>query len=266
MSLFRLAYDALICNDVSEKVILANKLIHYKGLKNAHPKCNIKKISIPGRPKKPALVNFNGAPKRDKSELGMIKNIHAICHIEFNAINLALDAIYRFQEMPIEYYDDWIKVAIEESYHFTLLRKYLESLEYQYGDFDAHNGLWQMTVETDYDVLARMALVPRVLEARGLDVTPSIKKKFSGSKYNKMVSILDIIFEDEIGHVKIGNFWYQYLCKKRKIDPIKTFDQLIKKHIGTNLRGPFNIEARLLSDFSQSELDYLEHPELLIIK
>ena len=180
MSLFRLAYDALICNDVSEKVILANKLIHYKGLKDAHPKCNIKKISIPGRPKKPALVNFNGAPKRDKSELGMIKNIHAICHIEFNAINLALDAIYRFQEMPIEYYDDWIKVAIEESYHFTLLRKYLESLEYQYGDFDAHNGLWQMTVETDYDVLARMALVPRVLEARGLDVTPSIKKKFSG--------------------------------------------------------------------------------------
>lgn len=266
MSLFRLAYDALICNDVSEKVILTSKLIHYKGLKNAHPKCNIKKISIPGRPQKPTLVNFNGAPKRDKSELGMIKNIHAICHIEFNAINLALDAIYRFQEMPIEYYDDWIKVAIEESYHFTLLRKYLESLEYQYGDFDAHNGLWQMTVETDYDVLARMALVPRVLEARGLDVTPSIKKKFSGSKYNEMVSILDIIFEDEIGHVKIGNFWYQYLCKKRKIDPIKTFDQLIKKHIGTNLRGPFNIEARLLSDFSQSELDYLEHPELLIIK
>ena len=263
MSLFKLAYDALTSNDVAEKVILTSKLIHYKDVKDVHPKCNIKKILIPGRPQKPNLVNFNGAPKRDKSELGMIKNIHAICHIEFNAINLALDAIYRFQEMPIEYYDDWIKVAVEESYHFTLLRNYLESLGYQYGDFDAHNGLWQMTVETNYDVLARMALVPRVLEARGLDVTPSIKKKFGGSKYNEMVAILDTIFEDEIGHVKIGNFWYKYLCKMRNIDPIKTFDQLIKKHIGTNLRGPFNTEARLLSDFSQSELDYLEHPEIL---
>ena len=108
MSLFRLAYDALICNDVDEKVILTNKLIRYKGFKDSHSKCNIKKILIPGRPQKPTLVNFNGAPKRDKSEQGMIKNIHAICHIEFNAINLALDAIYRFQEMPIEYYDDWI--------------------------------------------------------------------------------------------------------------------------------------------------------------
>jgi len=263
MSLFKQAYDALLCDDVDEKIILTSKLIRYQSLKDMRPRFKISKIPIPGRPLKPTLVNFSGAPKRDKSELGMIKNIHAICHIEFNAINLALDAIYRFQEMPIDYYYDWIKVATEESYHFTLLRKYLESLNYQYGEFDAHNGLWQMTVDTDYDVLARMALVPRVLEARGLDVTPSIRKKFSGSKYIEMVEILDIIFEDEIGHVKIGNSWYKYLCKERGIDPVKTFDQLIKKHIGTNLRGPFNIEARLLSDFTQSELDYLEHPELL---
>ncbi len=263
MSLFELAYDALTCNDVDEKLSLTKKLIQYQGLRDMGSKVKIKKIQIPGRPLKPALVNFDGAPKRDKSGIGMIKNIHAICHIEFNAINLALDAIYRFQEMPIEYYGDWIKVAVEESHHFTLLKNYLESLEHQYGDFDAHNGLWQMTVDTDYDVLVRMALVPRVLEARGLDVTPNIRRKFNGSKYGEMVAILDIIFKDEIGHVKIGNYWYQYLCKERKIDPIKTFDELIKKHIGTNLRGPFNIEARLLSNFSQAELDYLEHPELL---
>lgn len=106
----------------------------------------------------------------------MIKNIHAICHIEFNSINLALDAIYRFQEMPHQYYADWIKVANEETIHFSLIKDYLESVGYSYGDFDAHNGLWQMTVDTDYDVLSRMALVPRVLEARGLDVTPRIRK------------------------------------------------------------------------------------------
>ena len=118
-----------------------------------------------------------------------------------------------------------------------------------------------MSVDTDYDVLARMALVPRVLEARGLDVTPSIRKKFSGSKFARMVEILDIIFEDEIGHVKIGNYWYKYLCNKRGIDLVQTFDELIKKHIGSSLRGPFNTEARLLSDFSRDELKYLENPE-----
>ena len=163
--------------------------------------------------------------------------------------------------MPLQYYLDWIKVATEESYHFSLLKEYLEELGYHYGDFDAHNGLWQMSVDTDYDVLVRMALVPRVLEARGLDVTPSIKKKFSGSKFSRMVDILDIIFEDEIGHVKIGNYWYRYLCNKRDIDLVKTFDELIKKHIGSSLRGPFNTEARLLSNFSRDELEYLENPE-----
>ena len=118
-----------------------------------------------------------------------------------------------------------------------------------------------MAVDTDYDILARMALVPRVLEARGLDVTPSIRKKFSGSRFKRMVEILDIIFKDEIGHVKIGNYWYRYLCNQRDIDPVQTFDELIKKHIGSNLRGPFNTEARLLSDFSHAELEYLEQPE-----
>ena len=192
MSLFEDSYSALTCNNLEEKIRLTNYLKKYKNLSDLGPQFQIKKMPSPGRPKKPRLVDFHGAPKRDKSELGMIKNIHAICHIEFNAINLALDAIYRFQEMPHQYYCDWIKVSTEESYHFSLLNQYLEELGYRYGDFDAHNGLWQMSVDTDYDVLARMALVPRVLEARGLDVTPSIKKKFSGTKFNQMVEILDI--------------------------------------------------------------------------
>ena len=264
MSLFEQAYEALMCNEIDKKILLTRELEnHQVSNKSIQAKFDIKKILIPGRPLRPNLVNFKGSQKRDRSELGMIKNIHAICHIEFNSINLALDAIYRFQEMPIQFYIDWIKVATEETIHFSLLREYLQTLSYDYGEFEAHNGLWQMTVDTDYDVLSRMALVPRVLEARGLDVTPSIKKKFKHSKFNEMVAILDIIFRDEIGHVKIGNYWYQYLCSERGIDPIRTFDTLIKKHIGSNLRGPFNTEARLLSNFSQTELNYLEHPELL---
>ena len=264
MSLFKLAYEALVCNNVEKKILLIGDLKkHQIPLDIKKSKVNVIKILSPGRPLKPHLVDFKGAPKRDRSDLGMIKNIHAICHIEFNSINLALDAIYRFQEMPHQYYADWIRVANEETTHFLLIKDFLESVGHSYGDFDAHNGLWQMTVDTDYDVLSRMALVPRVLEARGLDVTPRIRKKFKDANLHKMVEILDIIFKDEIGHVKIGNYWYQYLCHKRDLDPIKTFDSLIKKHIGSNLRGPFNIEARLLSNFSQNELDYLEHPELL---
>ena len=263
MQLFKLTFDALMCNDVSEKISLTQKLKkHQIKSQNLKSKLIVKKITIPGRPLKPKLVNFQTSPKRDRSDLGMIKNIHAICHIEFNAINLALDAVYRFQEMPLQYYLDWLKVANEEATHFSLLSDYLQELGYQYGDFDAHNGLWQMTVDTDYDVLSRMALVPRVLEARGLDVTPSIRAKFKNSNFNKMVEILDIIYRDEIGHVKIGNHWYHYLCSERKLDSILKFDSLIRKHIGSNLRGPFNTEARLLSDFSQAEINYLEHPEI----
>ena len=190
MSLFELAYEALISNDVERKILLINDLKKYQiPLEINESKVNVIQILSPGRPLKPNLVDFKGAPKRDRSGLGMIKNIHAICHIEFNSINLALDAIYRFQEMPHKYYEDWIQVASEETIHFSLLKNYLESIGYSYGDFDAHNGLWQMTIDTDYDVLSRMALVPRVLEARGLDVTPRIRKQFKDSKHHKMVDI-----------------------------------------------------------------------------
>ena len=260
MQLFKIAFEALMCDDVNEKLSLTSQLNSYDVcLESITDKFSVKKIKNPGRPLKPKLVSFQTMPKRDQSDLGMIKTIHSICHIEFNAINLALDAVYRFQNMPIKYYQDWIKVAYEESHHFKLLNDYLELLGFAYGDFDAHNGLWEMTTKTDYDVLARMALVPRVLEARGLDVTPSIQAKFTDSKFTKIVDILNVIYRDEIGHVKIGNYWFHYLCKDRNLDPILTFDALIKKHIGSKLRGPFNVEARLLSDFSQAELNYLDH-------
>ena len=263
MQLFKFAFEALMCNEVNEKLTLTSQLNSYDiCLESIADKLIVKKINKPGRPSKPKLVSFRTTPKRDRSDIGMVKTIHSLCHIEFNAINLALDAVYRFQDMPIKYYQDWIKVAYEESYHFTLLNDYLQSLDFEYGDFEAHNGLWEMTTKTDYDVLSRMALVPRVLEARGLDVTPSIQTKFRASKFYKMVDILDVIYRDEIGHVKIGNHWFHYLCKERNLDPISTFDGLIKKHIGSTLRGPFNVEARLLSDFTQAELEYLDCKDL----
>ncbi len=249
-----------MCDNVAEKITQVSQLHTLKNTQalNYQSSYQISAIEFPGRPLKPTLARFNGMPKRGKSDLGFIETIHAICHIEFNAINLALDAAYRFRGMPDQFYQDWIQVAFEESQHFQLLNNYLIELGYQYGDFDAHNGLWKMTFETDYDVLARMALVPRVLEARGLDATPKIQKRFKNSNFKPMVKLLDIIFQDEIGHVKIGNFWFHYLCKNRKLDPIETFESPIQKHIGESLRGPFNIDARKSANFTDQELAYLQ--------
>ena len=259
MNPFELAYSALMSCNIDEKIELTNKLYFDSLNEDLNYKINhhLHKIKEPGRPPKPNLVRFQNVPKRDNSDVGMIKTIHAICHIEFNAINLALDSVYRFRSMPEKFYKDWIRVAFEEAKHFKLINNYFNELGYNYGDFSAHNGLWTMTYETDYDVLSRMALVPRVLEARGLDVTPKIQKKFKNSKFTKMSDILDIIFADEIGHVKIGNYWFNSLCKQRGLEPLNTFDKLLKKHVGPKLRGPFNFEARKLADFSQTELDYL---------
>ena len=260
MNVFELSFKALMCGDINEKIERVDQIQLLKNTQGLNFQAGypIQPVEFPGRPSKPNLVRFQSIPQRNKTDLGMIKTIHAICHIEFNAVNLALDAIYRFREMPDQFYQDWIQVAFEESKHFQLLNNHLIELGYQYGDFDAHNGLWKMTHETDYDVLARMALVPRVLEARGLDATPKIQKRFKDAHFDKMVSLLDIIFNDEIGHVKIGNFWFHYLCKARQIDPIEAFDGFIKKHIGEQLRGPFNLEARKLANFNQDELNYLE--------
>lgn len=193
------------------------------------------------------------------SKEGHASLIHSICHIEFNAINLALDAVYRFRDMPEEYYLDWAKVAAEEAYHFSLLQSHLKSLGHQYGDFKAHNGLWRMAQDTADDVLVRMALVPRVLEARGLDVTPSIIKKLHYIKDNEAIRILDIIFEDEIGHVGIGTKWFHYMCEQRNVDKVETFMALMKKHLKGKIRGPYHNEARKKAGFSDAELEYLQN-------
>lgn len=184
--------------------------------------------------------------------------IHALAHIEFNAINLALDAVWRFSEMPRDYYQDWLQVAKEEAYHFSLLRAHLQSLGFDYGDFDAHNSLWEMVEKTQGDVLARMALVPRTLEARGLDATPPLKHKLMQAGDQAAAAILDIILHDEIGHVAIGNRWFYYLCDQRGLDRHSTFEQLRHAYQAPALRPPFNLSARKQAGFSDLELAYLQ--------
>ncbi|VAW52587.1 FIG00005326: uncharacterized protein [hydrothermal vent metagenome] len=218
----------------------------------------IQSLHVPGRPLAPELVDAKDVPRRNIASLnGRLALVHAIAHIEFNAINLALDAIYRFQQMPEQYYTDWCLVAAEEALHFTMLYEYLESHGVAYGDYLAHNGLWEMAVKTDSDVMVRMALVPRVLEARGLDVTPGMIAKLQSTGDVQLIAILQKIFDDEIGHVKIGSFWYKTLCEERGLDSEKTFLELIEKYMKGAKFGPFDIESRLEAGFSEVELQSL---------
>lgn len=183
--------------------------------------------------------------------------MHSIAHIEFNAINLALDIIWRFPGMPDDFYYDWLQVAQEEAYHFSLVRGHLASTGYQYGDFAAHNGLWDMAEKTADDLLARLALVPRTLEARGLDVSPAIQNKLRAVNDNRGVEILDIILRDEIGHVKTGNRWYLYCCEQQNQDPVAAYAALIDTYRVGKPRGPFNVQARMAAGFTQADIDWL---------
>lgn len=214
---------------------------------------------VAGHPDKPKLVAPRDLPRRRNSaETGTATLIHAITHIEFNAINLAWDAVARFPDLPRQFYDDWARVAFEESQHFMLLREHLLSLGYDYGDFPAHSSMWDMAQKNHHDPLIRMALVPRVLEARGLDVTPKMMNKLRGSGDLRAVEILELILKEEIGHVKIGTRWFNYLCDQRGVDPLATFKDLLDNYFAGELRGPFNTEARKLADFTDAEMALLE--------
>jgi uncharacterized ferritin-like protein (DUF455 family) len=214
---------------------------------------------IPGRPARPELVAHTQLKQRSmKTVEGRAALIHALAHIELNAIDLALDIVWRFAGMPDEFYRQWLQVAGEEAHHFTLLRDHLLTLGYRYGDFPAHGALWEMAEKTRHDLLARLALVPRTLEARGLDASPPIKAKLVAAGDHRAGEILDIILRDEIGHVAVGNRWYRYLCEQRALDPVSTYAELAARHGAPRLRGPFNIEARRAAGFDAAELKALE--------
>jgi len=215
-------------------------------------------LGVPGRPEKPQRVAATAVQKRSPfTTEGRAALVHSICHIEFNAINLALDAAWRYDGMPEAYYRDWLRVADEEAQHFTLLHAHLQDMGWRYGDFPGHDGLWNMCEKTRDDVLARMALVPRTLEARGLDATPLIQaklKRVNTPDALRAVEILDIILRDEVGHVAIGNHWYRWLCEREGRDPESTYPELVARYEAPRLRPPFNLEARGRAGFSAEEL------------
>jgi len=210
---------------------------------------------LPGRPSNPQLVPHNQIKQFSLlTDEGKAALVHSVTHIEFNAIDLALDILWRFSGMPDQFYLDWARIAQEEALHFSLLRDHLVTLGYDYGSFPAHNALWVMAEKTKADILARIGLVPRTLEARGLDVSPGVKEKLIGAGDHKGAAIFNIILKDEIGHVLAGNHWYRYICTKRGIDPIKTYDELVEKYDPPKIRAPYNIEARRLAGFAEEEI------------
>ncbi|WP_250492570.1 ferritin-like domain-containing protein [Caballeronia sp. GAWG1-1] len=222
---------------------------------------------LPGRPEAPELVEPSSLKRRSmQSDAGRAVLLHALAHIEFNAINLALDAVWRFPSMPTAFYIDWLKVAAEEAHHFSLLTARLAQFGHVYGDFPAHDGLWEMAERTRADVLARMALVPRTLEARGLDASPPIRKRLAQAGDEASAAILDVILRDEIGHVLIGNHWFRFLCDAASLEPHPTYERLAKQYHAPKLRGPFNFEARRDAGFDEAELRALagldENPSL----
>jgi len=211
--------------------------------------------SVPGRPAQPVLVAPRDVVHRSMgSPEGQAAMVHAMAHIEFNAINLALDALWRFPDMPRDYYADWLLVANEEALHFSLLAAHLQTLGFPYGCFTAHNSLWDMAEKTQHDVLARIALVPRTMEARGLDASPAVRAKLAQAGDMGAAVILDRILRDEVGHVLIGNRWYGWLCTQRGLEPVATYAALAKEYKAPVMRGPFNLAARRAAGFSEEEL------------
>ena len=223
------------------------------------PHTPVEPIGVAGHPAKPVLVDPSEVRRRRLGSLeGRAALVHAITHIEFNAMNLALDAVYRFREMPRQYYLDWLSVAADEARHFQLLSRRLQSLGFSYGDFPAHNGLWEMAQRSADDCMKRMALVPRVLEARGLDVTPGMIERLQTAGDGETAGILRIILEEEVRHVEIGTHWFRVCCDQRGLEPESTFLGLLRDHFSGSLRGPFNMPARVQAGFTQREMEAIE--------
>ena len=215
-------------------------------------------IGVPGRPARPRLVSARQVPQRGLgTPAGRAALVHAVAHIEFNAINLAWDAVYRFRGMPADYYVDWARCADDEARHFAMLAERLAELGHAYGDFDAHNGLWDMAEKTADRDTARMALVPRVLEARGLDVTPGIIERLTGVGDTRTVAILQVILREEVAHVAAGTRWFHWCCARDGVAPRETFIALLREHFSGALRGPFNLPARRQAGFDAEEMDAL---------
>ena len=254
-SLFLAVAEALRCSEIDQKLALTTAVEIEWLAGELHWRDPSPVVLVCGIPEKPALIPPKAVPQRSPSTVeGRARLLHAIVHIEFSAINLALDHAARFRDMPKSYYADWIGVAAEEAYHFRILRDRLRSLGHDYGDFPAHAGLWEMAERTEDDVLARMALVPRLLEARGLDATPPIQRKLEQAGDHESARLLDIILHDEIGHVSLGDRWFRQLCEARHLEPESTYRDLLRQFKAPRPILPMNETARLAAGFSSAEL------------
>jgi uncharacterized ferritin-like protein (DUF455 family) len=261
MELREQALQALCVADPGMKVAQARQLHQRAASLSIAAVAPAPQPGVPGRPSRPELVHPAKVPRRSpfKPE-GLAALLHAIAHIEFNAINLALDAVWQFDAMPREFYLDWTRIAAEEAAHFELLAGHLSSQGHAYGDFAAHDNLWTMCEKTRHDIVARMALVPRTLEARGLDATPLIQAKLrlvNTPAALRAVEILDVILREEIGHVAVGNHWYRWLCVREGLDPVTHYAELVARYDAPRLYPPFNESARRRAGFSEAELAWL---------
>ena len=256
--LFAAAQRCLMTENPGQKVSLVHKLaadFRAGQLQITDQSPAVEPIADPGRPALPTLIEPRKLPQRGLgSEEGRAALVHAIAHIEFNAINLACDAVYRFRNMPDAYYADWVGIAEDEARHFQLLDQRLAELGHVYGDFDAHNGLWEMAVLTADSCLQRMALVPRVLEARGLDVTPAMIHRLRSVGDSTTAGILEVILREEVPHVAAGSRWFTWCCEQEGVESESTFADLLDRHMKGSLRGPFNLEARYAAGFSKAEI------------
>ena len=263
--------SALMCIDPGKKARECQQLYQsWLAMSDYERQCSIdcdtasvlRPIDAPGRPAKPELVDSRRLPRRRLgTDAGRTALVHSLAHIEFNAINLALDAIYRFRHQPAQYIDDWLRVAADEGTHFLLLENRLKTLGAHYGQLPAHDGLWDMARRTAHDVLVRMALVPRILEARGLDVAPPMIDKLRQLSDHETADILQRIYTDEITHVAVGNRWFGYFCDQRNLDGVAVFRDLLQGENSAFLRSPYNISARLNAGFNQKELNLIKEME-----
>ena len=261
ITLFDFAERCLYDADIAQKLAITHRaqelaLAECLSFQSAQPP---KSIADTRFPDKPALMMPRDMPRRRMdSPAGKAAFFHALAHIEFMAIYLAWDIIYRFRGLPEQFYLDWLKIADEEAQHFELLSNHLLTLGVVYGDLPAHKGLWSHAEDTADDLLARLAVVPRCMEARGLDVTPVMIEKLKAQDDEAGVAILARIYQDEIGHVERGSFWLNYFSRQRGLDPEQTFKDKILACYQGKPKGPFNREVRIIAGFSHNEIDWLE--------
>jgi len=261
-NLFEIAEACLHKSNIDEKLELTHqaKLLLDPNQLEMTSKQAVQPISRVKFPERPILLAPRHMPKRNlKSHDGVIAFFHAIAHVEFVAIYLAWDLLYRFRGLPDQFYQDWLNVADEEAQHFELIREHLRGFNIEYGDLPAHGGLWDHASETAHDLLARLALVPRCMEARGLDVTPGIIARFVAKGDEAGTAILNRILNDEVGHVERGSYWFKFVCNQKGLEPESQYQALITQYYrGGKPKGPFNRTMRKVAGFSDAELDWLE--------